>query len=357
MASQKTTISGRVRNAMGAFQRLVDKLSSWRILFVVAGFLVILIGVSVELHDRQSERIDREWRIVLEAQQSARECQEGRVSECEKGRGSTLLVALEYLNRETDGVFCIPLIRRAIGMLTGDDRSECLIPAKRKENLEKLYLREASLSGINLPSAQMDEVNFRAAILRGADFSCANLKKARFDDAELSELIGVDVPGYTDIIDVSLCKQSKKSDLPVIKMHSRCASYNYASFQSANLRKARLDDAALRCVNFYDANLRYAILTEANLKYASLIDADLREADLEGAVLRDADFSGANLKDANLDLAKISGADFSKVKELTAMQLEKSCVGKEEEPPKLPRNGDFSQIEWQTCKNRRHDTK
>ncbi len=81
-----------------------------------------------------------------------------------------------------------------------------------------------------------------------------------------------------------------------------------------------------------EANLRGALLTNANLfmadlSHACLVGADLSGTDLSGANLVGADLSNAILTNANMlvtdvNNAKFLGADLSKVRNLTAQQIE-----------------------------------
>jgi hypothetical protein len=90
------------------------------------------------------------------------------------------------------------------------------------------------------------------------------------------------------------------------------ATLNNQYLSGANLIRANLTGADLRKVNLSRANLTDANLRGTFLHRANLRDANLSEANLSETYSRWADLSGANLIDANLSGANLGNADLSR---------------------------------------------
>jgi uncharacterized protein YjbI with pentapeptide repeats len=91
-----------------------------------------------------------------------------------------------------------------------------------------------------------------------------------------------------------------------------------ASFNGADLRKAKMMGVDLSGADLKGADLKDAELSDINLSRADLRGANLGGADLNGAILskvdlRRADLSWADVNDAQLDSANLNGADLSNV--------------------------------------------
>ena len=241
--------------------RLVREFEPWGIVFTLIGLLVALITVMVDLEDRQSDRTFRAWQIVR-GYESRDVATNGRAG----ATGSSLREALEFLNREFDGFMCIPGVNWISGLLTGNDRRDCLFPRKSKELMTGLIARDTVLARAVLPGAYLADADLVDANLSGADLTDAN-----FSGAALS---GADLTG----------------------------------------------------TSLVDANLTDAILSGASLAGARLGRAFLSGADLSGADLTGANLSGADLTNANLSGADFAHANLANVVNLTQSQLNGACV-------------------------------
>jgi uncharacterized protein YjbI with pentapeptide repeats len=107
------------------------------------------------------------------------------------------------------------------------------------------------------------------------------------------------------------------------------------SLAQADLGKAYLRDANLKRAYLRDANLSRAYLRGADLSWAKLLGAKLEgtylegaylgKAFLEGAYLRRANLEGAYLTATYLEGADLSGADLSRAKRVTNVELERQA--------------------------------
>jgi hypothetical protein len=121
--------------------------------------------------------------------------------------------------------------------------------------LERVLLREADLSGVNLSGFWLYEADLTRANLPEVDLSGAMLEKALLREADLTG-----------------------------------ANLNRALLREADLAGAKLIDAHLIDARLIDADLRRAHLSETDLS-----GADLTGANLRGAALLDIEFTGADL--------------------------------------------------------------
>lgn len=121
--------------------------------------------------------------------------------------------------------------------------------------LNHIYLKNATLRGINL-----DDSDLENAFLQGINLNKSSLKSVNLSRANLTQ-----------------------------------ASLKKTDFREANLYQTNLQRAFLEAANFKKANLR-----EANLKQASLIRASLEGADLRGTKLRGTLFYGACYDDTTI---------------------------------------------------------
>jgi uncharacterized protein YjbI with pentapeptide repeats len=154
--------------------------------------------------------------------------------------------------------------RQPLGV-TADIQAALTVLGRRhaSNDLGRIDLSEAKLTGAVLRGANLQEADLGQADLQGAYLSRADLQKA--------DLVG------------------------------------------ANLQAAYLGRANLRSAGLWNANLKGAYLIEADLQGALLVGANLEGADLqgtnlEGADLREANFAGANLGGAHLEGANLERA-------------------------------------------------
>jgi uncharacterized protein YjbI with pentapeptide repeats len=203
----------------------------------------------------------------------------------------------------------------------------------RKEILvnDKLDLRGANLSFIDLSGLDLSKRDLTAVNLRGANLSRANLRYAKLMNASLAGA------NFTD----ALMSSANLSNADLIRTKFLGTVLERANMKGADLSGARIHrcnlyKADLRSVRFFDlavvtdsefmgANLsglkfpklgishfpklEGAILTNADLSLVNLRGAELKEADLTGANLGRADLRGADLRGANLTRADLTGAE------------------------------------------------
>ena len=168
------------RWTVSSSHRLVCIFEPWGIVFTLAGVVIALITITVELDDRQAERTFRAWQFLAASVEG----------------GSAQRGALEYLNREFDGFLCSGSVTRISRLLTGNSRRRCLFPAKERESLSNVDVRSdltgADLTGAILTNARLDEADLTGADLTGADltgtfFTGTDLTNADLTNADLRD--------------------------------------------------------------------------------------------------------------------------------------------------------------------------
>jgi len=162
-------------------------------------------------------------------------------------------------------------------------------------NLEKSYLRKASLLGGYFKRANFSNTYLCEAILMSANFTEANFSGANLQDAFLL----------------------------------------FTNFTEANLNGADLTGAKFVAAKLIGAKLVGANLREANLQLSHIQEADLERADLEGADLEGADLRGAK---------NLTTDQLSQVKTLYNAKLDKKFLIplKENHPALFDKLGDES---------------
>lgn len=224
------TLAKSARAVFTRAQRAVRVLEPWGVLIAVMALFLAGMGLTVELHDRQSERVFRAWQVV---------------SGDRGGRGSGLREAPEYLNLERGGLWCGDWV----GWLVSRPGHSCLLPRKRREWLTGLRA-PGTLAGIQLPNALLPLADFDGSSLDDADSSGVLLECASFDKATLNR--------------VNLSDANLKS-----------ANLRGADIQFADLRGAHLWFADLYAVDLLSADMRGADVTAANLDVSRLSQAQL----------------------------------------------------------------------------------
>lgn len=157
----------------------------------------------------------------------------------------------------------------------------------------RITIREAKLSGVDLSRTNLSRVDLSKADLIGAKLSDANLSEAYLSEVDLigANLMGADLRG-SDLISANLI--------------------------GANLSQVYLSGADLSKANLSGADLIGAKLIGAKLSGTNLSGANLSGANLSGAYLRGANLKGANLNRTNLSLANLSLANLRRAKALDA---------------------------------------
>lgn len=222
---------------------------SWQSVLTAISALVAVVGLTVEMEDRQSERVFRAWNVVSTTSEYARADPPSR--RYRLFGSSQLREAMQYLNRKFRGAVCNRLVIPPISfLLTGNSERICLFPKKERETLSSLNIPFSDLSGVRLP-----EANLTGSILNGADLRNAELEGAQLCFVEM-----------------------------------RTADLTAAQLSNAVLWEADLSSADAG--SYFVTSLREAEIKNADLRRANLRGTDLRDANLEGSDLRDVEVEG-----------------------------------------------------------------
>ena len=214
---------------LGALVTWVGKLG-W--LVTAIGLLGGCLAFMIEMEDRQAERIFRAWEIVAKTvptEQIAVARGGPTVGNSNTNAGR----ALEFLNREFSGLGCGGIVTDIAGLMTGDERRECVLPRKRRE----------SLAGLQLSNMYLEKVWLPKALLKLTQLEGSFLEKANLEEADLT-----------------------------------CANLASTLLASSEMEKATLKRARMR-----SANLAEARLNNSDLRGTDLVVAHLKATDLEGA--------------------------------------------------------------------------
>ena len=251
------------------FRRSVSVLAN---LVSIVGFVAV-IGLFIELNDRQSQRVTESWEVI---HSTATAHHQASVSTNPDAIESYRLLfedtrvrsALVYLNSVVADRWCSDqllgqVIIRLVRWAAGEDRS-CVLSGKAKSSFRGAYLRDTYLG-----KAGLNGSDFRGARLEGANMRGAYLSGAKFDGAKLVR---------TNLVDADLVG---------------------ATFLSADLRGAAMCDADLSGADLTNANLSGANLTGAKVSGTTKWTG----ADVSGAVLP------ASFEENKLDIVRVYGDD------------------------------------------------
>ena len=281
---------------------------------LVALFLAV-VALGIEVEDRQSQRIFRAWEVVFDASDILDDLSPSQEQTFERDTlgssqpppviGSGVRQALQFLNRDFEGLWCGYVIRYASQLMTGNPYRKCVFPDKKRESFNGLRLPRIDISGAQLPDADLTQADLTQADLTqadltDADLSNANLTEAKLIDANLSQanLTSTNLT-RTDLTKVDLTGVTL-ADATLIGV-----DLSGATLIGMNLARAILTDATLFNITLTDADLREAILTGADLRDARLTKADLTKADLTKADLTDATLDLVDLRGSTLDSAQL----------------------------------------------------
>ena len=258
--------------------RFIRGFEPWGVLIAIVGLFVTMLGFMIELEDRQSERIFRAWEVVLQATREASEIEQIDVRDTDHlyrkystTSGSSVRQALEYLNRDFSGRWCLEGIKNVSIYFTGNMGRTCVFPRKRRENFDNITLRFINLSQAALRHASFGRADLRGADLTGADLQLANLQVADMRGADLSCVDANPNEKYcTSLRGANLVN----ADLSCFGPYATqlCAKLYNVEFGCIDLRNGES-----RCTNLQYADLRGAYLVEVNLD-----GVDLANARLEG---------------------------------------------------------------------------
>lgn len=173
------------------------------------------------------------------------------------------------------GAILVSADLRAANLSSADLRGAILAHASdpnlftlTENQLFKVILGGAELSGVDLSAANLSHAKLTGAVLSGAGSSPANLSAANLTNAEMRGLM-----------------------LP-----------------RASMRSANLDGADLTGSYLFGADLHAATLDGANLSGVFLFSADLTSANMAQANATNANLGAANLRNANLTNLVLTGA-------------------------------------------------
>jgi uncharacterized protein YjbI with pentapeptide repeats len=292
-------------------------------IIVTLGQFSLVVGIILfiaEAGTRQKKAVNEAWQVINGVDPSKITASAGRIEALEslnKGCVEQQNPPLGLSVAAWTGWRQLPLIRGFY--------AECI-------NLTGLNLRQAHLSGVQLPWAQLQEANLETAHLEGVNLQDAQLQNALMSKAAL---------------DKANLRQANLNNGQLVEAHLVNATLRDANLFKADLSHADLRGADLRGVNFVNANLYGAKLkgaifdqqtqpfdkikdwftqqgvyfidraqkTEARLEKADLrgvdlSDTNLREANLRGTNLRDANLQNADLTQANLERSNLRGTNF-----------------------------------------------
>ncbi len=163
----------------------------------------------------------------------------------------------------------------------------------RKAKLDNSVFYAANLTGAKLTQASLVRCDLRGAVVRGADLAGADLFDADLRDGRLYQRatggeyvdIEIEAPGAAELVG--------------------------ASFNNANLSRARLSGAIAQHTDFTDAVMKGCKLVRADLRHAMMDGCNLEGADISGADLRGASMRNVVLTNAQMALTETAGADMT----------------------------------------------
>ena len=315
-------VIGCIRGGLAYVHRGVKAIEPWALFLAVVGLGATMITMLVELDDRKSERTFRAWELILTITDRSSE-------DMPTGTGSAIHLAMEYLNRESTGWGCAPIVRVLTTRLTGSNSRECLVPRKEKE----------SMADLRAPDSILNEIDLRRADLRRALLSGAELMHARLAEADLSgavlegaNLFGADLEGAklysTNLRHASIrCVNMSHAELGAIDMTD---AYTVGPHWVASSDTPR-DIGRLYCRGEYlldltDSHVRGGNFSTSRIPYTNFSHVDFGSADLKDALI-----TGSNLSGANLTLTR----------NLTQDQLDSACADPNS-PPEIPERDDLT---------------
>ena len=232
---------------------------------------------------------------------------------------------MEESRKVREANLLVSLIERLNVARTMDDGNFATIFDKKK-NERKCVEGEEKLSAHAGQVTILERMNSLGLSLREIDAHNVNLVVRR-NRHERSP--GIDLEGV-ELINANLSKSYlKRADLS-------CAKLQYVEFKEACMEKASLKKANLTRANLMDADARRADFSGANLTRARLIRTNLTSVKFRGAI-----FSKTRLRNAD-----ISGADFTRAKGLTQLQLDSACADEDNPPNNLPKDDNKEQLKW-----------
>ena len=256
--------------------RFVRRIEPWVLLATSAAVIPSLVALTIELEDRQSQRIFQAWEVVFDASKilvASRSQQKTEDANSTPNNGSPppfypppvlgsgVRHALQFLNSKFEESGCSSIIHGLSKLLAGNRSRKCIFPDKGRESFKGLKLPQIDISGVRLPNADLREMDLFDATLTGATLINADLFE--------STLIG-------------------------------------ATLSAADLTRADLTRADLTRATLAGAELTKAELVGVKkLSNATLTGADLTGADLTGADLTNATFNLVDLRGATLDRAQL----------------------------------------------------
>lgn len=199
-------------------------------------------------------------------------------------------------------------------------------------NLAGSDLRWSDLSGAFLAKADLRGANLSHANLTGANLAGARLQNAILVDAFLvgAKFVRADLTGaylsYANLLGADLTEATfEGADLKWANL-TKCA-LGFTNFGGANLENAifvdavsSLHDRRIINVEFARSNLKGVKFEGLSFDYATFQGADLSSANLRRTSLTGCDFEAAILEGADL-----SGANLKTARNLTQQQLDLAC--------------------------------
>lgn len=171
--------SSRWSMPFAGLHRAIVQFEPYGIILAVFGLIHTFGTIILDLEDQQSERIFKAWEILALDHENI-------------NNSSAKRQALEFLNREYEGLFCsATIVTPIVELLNGNQSRKCLILAKTQEGFPNLKAQNTLLYGAALPRANLSGADFAKANLIGADLRGANLIWANLTGAVLTEAEGL----------------------------------------------------------------------------------------------------------------------------------------------------------------------
>lgn len=196
----------------------------------------------------------------------------------------------------------------------------------RKENLDKVYWRGASVlegdfRGARFQSAdcrdgKYADSDFRFCDVRWADFGNSNMKNCNFSQSALfrlhvkdSDMEGSDFQGSNMFGVIGHRANLRNCDFSNALLKE--SEFLKADFTGSKAVNVRFIIAVLQGSKLDSTNLSYSDFTGAGLENVSFTDACLVNVTFQGAHLQGADFTGANLEGCNFFAAEFENTIFT----------------------------------------------
>jgi len=169
-----------------------------------------------------------------------------------------------------------------------------------KLDLSGAYLRDTTLTGLELKNAVLDEVNFRHLTYRESAANIVRFCRADLRGADLRESEFCWSTFYEANLSYAKLTNSQFPEACLREANLRGAKCRKAAFDKADMSKADMRLADCRDTCFIKTNLKESNLVKTNFRGANLRNSNLSSTNLQRADLCNTNLEGASLKGADL---------------------------------------------------------